>query len=78
MDKKGGEIKNLEIIKTSYALYNTIKHKVKLSHVKAHAGLEGNELADRMTMYAVAQKDEAFVKYDKEIDIDEILSMRAG
>jgi len=76
--KKGGEIKNLEIIKTSYYLYNKIKDKMNLSHVKAHSGLEGNELADRMTMYAVQKKDKEFVKYDKKIDISEILSMRAG
>ena len=76
--KKGGEIKNLDIIKTSYYLYNELKNNMTLSHVKAHAGLEGNELADRMTMYAIEQKDEEFVQYDKKIDIDKILSMRAG
>ena len=36
--KKTGEIKNLEIIKLAYALYNEIKDTVLLSHVKAHAG----------------------------------------
>lgn len=76
--KKGGEIKNLEIIKLSYALYNKIKKDVKLSHIKAHAGFEGNELADRMTMYAIEQENESFVKYTDKIDVAEILSMRAG
>lgn len=76
--KKGGEIKNLEIIKESYYLYNKIKNNMTLSHVKAHAGLEGNELADRMTMYAIEQKDAKFVQYDKKINIDEILSMSHG
>ena len=36
--KKGGAIKNLEIIKLAYFLYNTIKKDVELSHIKAHAG----------------------------------------
>ncbi len=76
--KKGGEIKNLEIIKLAYALYNKIKKNVDLSHIKAHAGFEGNELADRMTMYAIEEKSESFVKYSQDIDIKEILSMRAG
>ena len=76
--KKGGEIKNLEIIKQSYYLYNDIKKGVKLSHIKAHAGFEGNELADRMTMYAIQTKSKPFVKYSKEININEILKMRAG
>ena len=73
--KKGGEIKNLDIIKKSYYLYNKIKNNIALSHIKAHSGFEGNELADRMTMYAVQEKDKAFVKYPKIINIDEILKM---
>jgi ribonuclease HI len=76
--KKGGEIKNLEIIKLAYALYNEIKHKVKLTHIKAHAGFEGNELADRMTMYTIQEREPAFVKYSKVIDVAEILNMREG
>ena len=76
--KKGGEIKNLEIIKQAYALYNTIKKDVSLTHIKAHAGFEGNELADRMTMYAIEEQSEAFVKYTDSIDIEAILKMRTG
>ena len=76
--KKGGEIKNLDIIKQAYYLYNDIKKDVKLSHIKAHAGFEGNELADRMTMYAIQEKSKPFVKYSKKINIAEILKMRAG
>ena len=80
--KKTGEIKNLDIIKQAYALYNEIKDKVLLSHVKAHAGTEGNELADRMTMVAVERKDPAWVQYEKgdngEFDIPALLKLRAG
>ncbi len=76
--KKGGEIKNLEIIQKAYALYNQLKAKIELSHIKAHSGLEGNELADRMTVYTRDMKEPAFVRYDKTINVDEILSMRAG
>ena len=76
--KKGGEIKNLEIIKLCYALYNTIKRDVPLTHIKAHAGFEGNELADRMTMYTIQEQCREFVKYNKPIDIPTLLKMRAG
>jgi ribonuclease HI len=80
--KKTGEIKNLDIIKPAYALYNEIKDKVLLSHVKAHAGTEGNELADRMTMVAVARKDVPWMQYEKDPDggfnIPALLKMRAG
>ena len=73
--KKGGEIKNLEIIKKSYFLYNTISAKISLSHIKAHAGAEGNELADRMTHYTRHTKEPAFVQYEDVLDIREILKM---
>ncbi len=76
--KKGGAIKNLDIIKKAYYLYNEIRAEVKLSHIKAHAGFEGNELADRMTMYAIETKSEKFVKYSEPIDVAKILKMRAG
>jgi len=76
--KKGGAIKNLDIIKKAYALYNQIKSKVALSHIKAHAGLEGNELADRMTVYAREHKTKSFVQYKNAIDVAAILSMRSG
>ena len=76
--KKGGAIKNLEIIQKAYYLNNSIKKDVTLTHIKAHAGFEGNELADRMTMYAILQQEVAFVKYSEPIDIAEILKMREG
>jgi len=48
--KPGGEIKNLEIIQDCYAIYRRIKNALTLTHVAAHVGTEGNELADRMAM----------------------------
>lgn len=80
--KKTGDIKNLDIIKQAYALYNEIKSEVLLSHVKAHAGTEGNELADRMTMVAVDRRDPDWVQYNKsdngDFNIAALLKMRAG
>lgn len=80
--RKDGEIQNLEIIKQAYALFNKIKDKLILSHVKAHAGTEGNELADRMTMVAVDRKKPDWNKYetrdDGSFDIAALLKMRAG
>ena len=42
--KKGGEIKNLDLVKELYELYKT--HSIRLVWVKGHAGEELNELAD--------------------------------
>lgn len=73
--KKGGEIKNLKIIQEAYYLFNTISSKISLTHIKAHAGAEGNELADRMTHYTRKTKEPTFKKYEKELNVSEILKM---
>lgn len=61
--KKGGEIKNLELIKSAHLLYEEIKNKIEIKHVKGHAGIEGNELADRMAVYTIKVKNEDFQTY---------------
>ena len=76
--KKGGAIKNLEVIKKMYALYNEIKRELSLQHIKAHAGFEGNELADRMTGYARMKRETNFVRFVEPINVQEILKMQAG
>jgi ribonuclease HI len=76
--KAGGEIKNLEIIQACYEIYQRIESDVQLTHVAAHVGTEGNELADRMAMYASQNKEEDFRLFDKEIDVPTLLKMRAG
>jgi len=76
--KAEGEIKNLEVIQELYALYQEIEDDVKLQHVSAHVGIEGNELADRMAMFAVEQRQVNWREYDAPLDIDKLLRMRAG
>lgn len=76
--KDGGEIKNLEIIKKIYELHQLLKKDVKLLHVNGHVGVEGNELADRMSILAMDSKCVDFTRYTKSIDIDTILAMRTG
>jgi len=75
---KGEEIKNLEIIKSCYALHEKIKNNVTISHVKGHANIEGNELSDRMAVLARTQAEKGFVKYSQAIDIQSILAMASG
>ena len=76
--KADGEIRNLDLIKASYELYNRIKAEAKLSHVSAHVGTEGNELADRMAMFAVQSKQKELKRFEGEINIPAILRMRTG
>ena len=76
--KSGGEIKNLELIKPLYYLYQSLKDRVNIYHVNGHVGVEGNELADRMSILAIDQKQKAFVRYDGNLDVASLLAMRTG
>lgn len=76
--KKGGEIRNLDIIKPMHELWNTLKDDVQVLHVNGHVGVEGNELADRMSMRAIEARETELCRFQDEIDIRELLSWRAG
>ncbi|MBU1667764.1 reverse transcriptase-like protein [bacterium] len=75
--KKGGEIKNLAIIKQAHELYESIKNRVTIKHVKGHSGVEGNELADRMAGYAIVSRSSEYETYEYE-DVDDVLGMSEG
>ena len=76
--KPGGEIKNLEIIQSCYAIYRRIEKKLSLTHVAAHIGTQGNELADRMAMLGVQRKEKELRLYQETMDIKTLLKMRPG
>lgn len=76
--RAGGEIKNLEIIQAAYALYGRLKALTHLVHIAGHAGIEGNELADRMAMYAVLTRQVELQRFEGDVDVAKILRMRAG
>jgi len=76
--KAGGEIKNLSLIQEMFERYQGIKNKVQVLHVNGHVGVEGNELADRMSMVAITSKKLEFTRYQEEMNLTQILSLRAG
>ena len=76
--KSGGEIKNLVLIQTMFALYQTLKTTMAILHVNGHVGVEGNELADRMSIYAMSTQQAEFVRYTQALDIKTLLALRAG
>ncbi len=76
--KASGEIKNLELIKKMFALYQVIKENVQILHVNGHVGVEGNELADRMSILAINSRTTKFVLYEEALNIKSLLAMRAG
>lgn len=75
---KNEEIKNLEIIQECFALYQTLKNNLIISHVKGHANIEGNELADRMAVLARMKAETNYVRYTEAINIQKILAMASG
>ena len=72
--KKGGEIKNLELIKGAHELFETIKNKITIKHVKGHSGVEGNELADRMAVYTIKSKSQNYETYSYD-SISDVLNL---
>lgn len=76
--KKSGEIKNLEIIQQAHELFTLIDKELKIDHVKAHIGVEGNELADRMAMFGAQQKEHDFCLYSAPLNIEQILKFERG
>ena len=74
--KKSGEIKNLELIKKAHFLYEELKNDITIKHVKGHAGIEGNELADRMAVYTIKSKSEDYQVYSYE-GIDSVLGLKS-
>jgi len=76
--KKPGDIKNLEIIQRAHDLYLGIRQEVVVSHVSAHVGIEGNELADRMAVFGIDQNQPDFCRYLETLYVEEILAFRSG
>ena len=54
--KKGSEIKNLDLIKRTHELYDSLGESVDIFYVKAHCGIEGNEEADQLANLAIEEK----------------------
>ncbi|PKG96188.1 ribonuclease H family protein [Paraglaciecola sp. MB-3u-78] len=77
---KGGSapIQNLELIKECYALSRPLIGKVQMTHVRAHLGTEGNELADRLSVQAQLQQVTGWADYTDEISPQKILALSRG
>lgn len=58
--KKGGEIKNLDLVKEAYELYQD--SGAILTWVRGHEGDPGNELADEWANYARSKRLDGYVK----------------
>ena len=74
--RKGNqELVNKELIASMYSLYKRLAGNVVLTHVKGHSGVEGNELADRLSLMAHREKIAGFQMFDGVSKKEELLSM---
>ena len=74
--RKGNqELANKELIASMYSLYKRLVGRVVLSHVKGHSGVEGNELADRLSLLAHREKIAGFEMFDGVSKKEELLVM---
>ena len=76
--RKDGELANAELIARMYDVYLGIQAKISIQHVKAHAGTEGNELADRLSMLTIKNKVIDFRHYPGRETVDELLALQSG
>lgn len=76
--KKGGEIKNLDIIKPAHEVYLEIASKISVQHIKAHIGIEGNELADRMSVVAIDRREKELALFTDSESIPALLALNRG
>ena len=74
--KNGGEIKNLSLIQEGHNLYNEIKDKIIIEHVKGHSGIEGNELSDRIAVNEIKKKNIDYLEY-KYKNLEEVLNLKS-
>lgn len=75
---KNEPIKNLEIIQECFALYTKLKNNITIAHVKGHANIEGNELADRMAVYGRMNKETGLIVFPNTLNVADILAMPSG
>lgn len=71
--KKNEPVKNSEIIKEAHLIYEEIKDRIIVSHIKGHYGFEGNELADKISALGIKDRSESLKKYEGSIIVEEIL-----
>lgn len=76
--RKTGQIMNLSLIQDAHALYVALVDNITVLHVPAHAGIEGNELADRMSVLAIQKAEADLVACPPPFDVDNLLALERG
>lgn len=71
-------VANSELIEVACEAFRKLTPPISIHHVRGHMGLEGNELADRMSILAIDSQEQGLNLYRDDYDVSIILSMREG
>lgn len=55
-------IENVDLMRSTYELYNKLEHRVRLVKVKAHSGDKYNDVADQLAVDAANRAKEIYAK----------------
>lgn len=62
--KQDQPIKNVELVKEAHEIFIRIKNNIEILYVKGHSGVEGNELADKMSLFGIYKKEIQLKQYE--------------
>ncbi|GAB3036726.1 ribonuclease H1 domain-containing protein [Bowmanella dokdonensis] len=71
-------VKNADLIRECVALAAPLIGRIQVTHVAAHNGTEGNELADRLAMQASIHKVVGWSDYGTYTSVEDILQLVRG
>jgi len=71
-------VKNADLIRECVALATPLKGLIQVTHVAAHNGTEGNEIADRLAMQASINKVATWEDYGGFTTVEELLKLARG
>ncbi|EKP0309671.1 hypothetical protein JGK42_003589 [Aeromonas veronii] len=65
--KSGKQVGNRVLVEEVYSAFERIKNKVSIEHVRGHAGIEGNELADKLASLAITANEAEFARLNDDL-----------
>lgn len=69
------DVKNQPIVESAFDRYKQVRDRVSIEHCAGHAGIEGNEIADRMALVATQRKELGMKQYRDFNSVGDILAL---
>ena len=71
-------VKNVDLIRECVDLAAPLNGRIQVTHVAAHNGTEGNEIADRLAMQASINKVTSWEDYGSFTTVEDLLNLQRG